>query len=649
MATTEDTPVTIDVLANDADVDADSLAPVIVRGPAHGTLTPGAGGTFTYTPAADFNGTDGFSYRADDGRTGSAETEVLVTVTPVNDPPLATGGRAVLDEDTTVTLHAAHFAMADPQDVPGHGLREVQITQLPVSGVLTLDGIALTAPVTVTLADLAAGRLRFAPPADAHGPGYATLRYRVRDDGGGADLSVADAALVLDVRAVNDAPVMESVADVQVDAGEMVTVQLSATDVDSAAPFAFTVTAGPEGASIDADGRLRWRAVGADGRYTFSVRATDSDGASGSTQFGVLTRNVAPAPLPPTPGGAPTPGGGSVPGADGVPVPGGVPGGRGTVAGGGAAASLPGSVGSALPVGLGGEAPRRGEGPAAGFVAPGGSIPVPQFAIDLSVTVVPQSAHPQVQALGLATLLSVPASAGLPPGPVSAQSMSRVLERAAQAQGRKAVLHVQEAIVTGGSLHLRFSEALDLGHGVPWSLALQRGDLVVTRDGRVLGGEVVLDPDGQGLMFLPEGGWTGDSEYTLMLRGAGFVGATGDALDGDHDGRPGGDFRARFRGPRVGGPALATPLDAPLQPTAPEATVGDFAMAAAAVASQPAAHAPAARGRSRATGPRGGVRTGTATRRSPCAVAGTLAGRDAARRCPGQRMAHQALNRWTPQ
>ena len=56
------------VLANDADPDTPStLTAALVTAPAHGTLTFASTGSFTYTPAANFNGVDSFTYRASDG------------------------------------------------------------------------------------------------------------------------------------------------------------------------------------------------------------------------------------------------------------------------------------------------------------------------------------------------------------------------------------------------------------------------------------------------------------------------------------------------------------------------------------------------------------------------------------------------------
>src|SRR5262249_57600925 len=52
------------VLSNDLNVDGDPLQASLLSGPSHGTLTLNANGSFTYTPAANYNGTDGFTYRA---------------------------------------------------------------------------------------------------------------------------------------------------------------------------------------------------------------------------------------------------------------------------------------------------------------------------------------------------------------------------------------------------------------------------------------------------------------------------------------------------------------------------------------------------------------------------------------------------------
>jgi VCBS repeat-containing protein len=96
--TAEDTPLTVTapgVLGNDSDPDGDPLSAVLGSGPSHGTLTLNANGSFSYTPAADYNGADSFTYRASDGSLTSNSATVTLTVSAANDPPsvaVAAGG-----------------------------------------------------------------------------------------------------------------------------------------------------------------------------------------------------------------------------------------------------------------------------------------------------------------------------------------------------------------------------------------------------------------------------------------------------------------------------------------------------------------------------------------------------------------------------
>ncbi len=80
--TTQGTPVTIAVLANDSDVDGDPLSVVAVTQGTGGSVLVNADGTVTYTPAASFSGSDGFTYTASDGQGGTATADVTVQVQP---------------------------------------------------------------------------------------------------------------------------------------------------------------------------------------------------------------------------------------------------------------------------------------------------------------------------------------------------------------------------------------------------------------------------------------------------------------------------------------------------------------------------------------------------------------------------------------
>ena len=79
--TAEETAVSGNVLTNDTDVDAGTtLTATLVASAANGTVTLASDGSFTYTPAANFNGTDSFTYTASDGTAVSSVATVTITV-----------------------------------------------------------------------------------------------------------------------------------------------------------------------------------------------------------------------------------------------------------------------------------------------------------------------------------------------------------------------------------------------------------------------------------------------------------------------------------------------------------------------------------------------------------------------------------------
>ncbi|MDQ1679442.1 MAG: large repetitive protein, partial [Frankiaceae bacterium] len=98
--TNEDTATVLDVLANDTDADGDAMTVTVATQPTHGT-TSSAGGLLTYTPDANYNGPDTFTYQACDPSSAcSAATAVAITVTAVNDSPVATAYSGSTDTAT---------------------------------------------------------------------------------------------------------------------------------------------------------------------------------------------------------------------------------------------------------------------------------------------------------------------------------------------------------------------------------------------------------------------------------------------------------------------------------------------------------------------------------------------------------------------
>ncbi|HEY3595029.1 MAG TPA: Ig-like domain-containing protein, partial [Polyangiaceae bacterium] len=126
------------VLANDSDPDGDALTAVLASGPAHGALTLNSDGSFSYTPDANFNGTDSFSYKANDGTVDSNLTTVTINVNPVNDPPQTQNDVYSTNEDTPLIVAPGAGVLANDTDVEGDTLTAVLVSG-PMHGVVTLN------------------------------------------------------------------------------------------------------------------------------------------------------------------------------------------------------------------------------------------------------------------------------------------------------------------------------------------------------------------------------------------------------------------------------------------------------------------------------------------------------------------------------
>ena len=119
--TDEDTAVDVDVLANDSDPNGDTLRIDSVTSPSNGTAVISDQGNadptddvVTYTPDADYNGSDAFEYTVVDGNGGSATATVSISIQPVNDAPTADAGQnQSVTTGSTVTLDGS--ASDDPE------------------------------------------------------------------------------------------------------------------------------------------------------------------------------------------------------------------------------------------------------------------------------------------------------------------------------------------------------------------------------------------------------------------------------------------------------------------------------------------------------------------------------------------------------
>src|SRR5262249_20280096 len=265
------------VLANDTDAQNDPLTAILVSGPSHGMLTLNANGSFTYTPASDYNGTDTFTYKATDGTFDSAAATVKITVNPRNDAPsLPAGpGQTVLEDAAAQTVSGwATGITAGPADEAGQGLEFV----------VTTDNPALFAAGPAVAAD---GTLTFTPAANANG--QATVTVVLRDNAGtangGVDSSPAQ-TFTISVTPVNDAPV--ATADAYQTA-EDTPVTVSApgllandTDIDGDSLSAVLVSGPTKGTlTLNADGSFTYApAANYNGTDSFTYKVNDGTATS---------------------------------------------------------------------------------------------------------------------------------------------------------------------------------------------------------------------------------------------------------------------------------------------------------------------------------------------------------------------------------
>jgi hypothetical protein len=157
----EDTSVSVAVLSNDLDKDGDTLTVTGASGASHGEVTV-EGGAVRYTPQADYNGSDSFTYTISDGKGGTATGSVSVTVTAANDAPTAVDDSAVTRKGVAVDV----AVLANDSDKDGDALTLASVSP-PSSG---------TASVT------AAGTVRYTPTKTF--VGTATFTYTVKDPSG---------------------------------------------------------------------------------------------------------------------------------------------------------------------------------------------------------------------------------------------------------------------------------------------------------------------------------------------------------------------------------------------------------------------------------------------------------------------------------
>jgi hypothetical protein len=266
----EDQSVLLSVLANDSDIDGDAVSISSFTQGTEGAVTQ-EGNDLRYTPNADFNGSDAFTYDIADGNGGTATATVSVTINPVSDAPVATDDTPSVDEDGSVLISV----LANDSDADGDSLSITGFTSA-TDGTVTQEG----------------DQLRYTPHADFNGSDAFT--YDISDGTGG----IATATVTVTVNAINDVPTATADTDtVPEDGTLLVSVLANDSDVDGDAVSISSFTQGTEGAVTQEGNDLRYTPnADFNGSDAFTYDIADGNGGTATATVSVTVSAVNDAP-----------------------------------------------------------------------------------------------------------------------------------------------------------------------------------------------------------------------------------------------------------------------------------------------------------------------------------------------------------------
>lgn len=264
--TPEDTSTLVDVLANDTDPDGGALTLGTIGDPAHGTATAEAG-KVRYAPDPDYCGADSFGYQVTSPG-GAATGSVEISVTCVNDAPVAAADQASTDEDEAVHVHV----LDNDTDVDGDTLHVTEASGAS-HGTLTLainDAVAYT--------------------PDAGWCGVDDFTYTVTDSSGATSVGT----VTVTVSCVNDPVAADPVANQTTQWGDLLSVPLTGSDGDDPPdPLSWSLVSGPAGASVATSGTFLWTPTQNQlGAHPVTVQVSDGESTAQRSFTVTVTRRA---------------------------------------------------------------------------------------------------------------------------------------------------------------------------------------------------------------------------------------------------------------------------------------------------------------------------------------------------------------------
>lgn len=263
----ENTPIVIDVLANDTDADGDALALTGFGQPANGAVEQGPDASLVYRPRQGWSGIDSFGYSITDGQGHETSGTVVVQVKPVNDPPVAQDQVLVLNRNTSRDVI---YQAVDPD---GDAL-SFEIVKGPDHGEFWAQ------PTVATYYP----RFGFA--------GEDTVTYIARD----GELASSPAVIRFVVLAVNNPPIAAP-QSLTTKVGRPIELTLDATDAD-ADPLSFEIARQPAHGTVTVEGsnalyapRLGYLG---DDSFTFTAHDGQASSSPGIVSLRMTDQNMAP-------------------------------------------------------------------------------------------------------------------------------------------------------------------------------------------------------------------------------------------------------------------------------------------------------------------------------------------------------------------
>ncbi len=261
ITTNEDTAFTVTLTSTGVENVAVTYA--VETSPSHGTVTI-SGDQATYTPYLNYNGPDSFTYKATDNQGAAGNTAtVSITITPVNDPPVADSKSITTNEDTAVGVT---LTATDPENDP----LTYSIVDNPSHG--TLSG---------TLPNLV-----YTPAPHYNGPDSFT--YKATDNQGATS---STATVSITVNSVNDAPAADS-KSVTTNEDTAVGVTLTATDPEND-PLTYSIVSNPLHGTVTISGNQATYtpSLNYNGPDSFAYKATDNNSADSNIATVSITVN----------------------------------------------------------------------------------------------------------------------------------------------------------------------------------------------------------------------------------------------------------------------------------------------------------------------------------------------------------------------